>query len=281
MHERVSMKVVAEKMLQMRGLLKSAREFMGPGFASARRRVGTIVRLPAPVENWLARHRRIGRVLRIAGIAAVVYLAMPYILMPIFRFVDPPFSALMVRQAVTGVDVRHKWVDFEDISPSLVRAVVLAEDASFCRHWGIDWSAVGDALDRVEEGESPRGASTLPMQTAKNLFLWPGQDYFRKALEVPIAYYMSLTLPKQRVVEIYLNIAEWGPGIFGVEAAARYHFGKSAAALTPREASLLAAALPSPIRRKAGRPRPKLLRIASHIQARATREAHDVACVFD
>ncbi|MEJ2119027.1 MAG: transglycosylase domain-containing protein [Alphaproteobacteria bacterium] len=118
------------------------------------------------------------------------------------------------------------------------------------------------------------------MQTAKNLFLWPGQDYVRKALEVPIAFYMTLILPKRRVAEIYLNIAEWGPGTFGIEAAARRYFHKSAARLTPREAALLAAALPNPHRRRANKPRLRHYRIASHIRRRTKREARDVSCVF-
>ena len=172
-------------------------------------------------------------------------------------------------------------MDFEDISPNLARAVVIAEDAAFCRHAGVDWNAVGEALDDFQDGDKPRGASTLPMQTAKNLFLWPEQNYLRKALEVPLAYFMSFVWPKQRVIEVYLNIAEWGPGIYGAEAAARYHFGTSAASLSRSEAALLAAALPSPRKRNAGRPSPRLQSIASRIQGRVEREAADAACIFD
>ena len=289
------MKVVAGKMLQMRAWLKSNGALLRRKAALAMRRArerllywragrsGEVeaAKQQAVAQGWRSRHPRLFKVLRIAAIAIGAYVVLPYILIPIYRFVDPPFSALMVRQTLRGADIRQEWVDFEDISPHLVRAVVLAEDASFCRHYGVDWGAVSEAIEAAEDGDMPRGASTIPMQTAKNLFLWSHQDYLRKALELPLAYYLSALWPKQRVIEVYLNVTEWGPGIFGAEAAARYHFGKSAAALTPGEAALLAAALPNPIRRNAGRPGPQLSRLAAHIQARAGREAQDVACVFD
>ena len=220
------------------------------------------------------------QILRTLGLALLVILALPYALIPVYRVIDPPFSSLMTRQFLTGVNVRQEWVDFEDISPALPRAVVISEDAAFCRHWGVDWNAVSDALEDAEDGNGVRGASTIPMQTAKNLFLWNGHSYIRKIMEVPLAYTMSVFWPKRRMLEIYLNIAEWGPGIFGAEAAARYHFGKSAAQLTPREASLLAAALPNPLKRNAGRPNALTARIAAHIGARAGRESQDAACVF-
>jgi monofunctional glycosyltransferase len=215
-----------------------------------------------------------------AGIALLILLALPYGLILVYRVIDPPFSALMARQFLSGVSVRQQWVDFDDIAPALPVAVVISEDAGFCRHWGVDWSAVGDAIEDAEDGDRVRGASTIPMQTAKNLFLWNGHSYIRKALEVPLAYAMSLIWPKRRVLEVYLNVAEWGPGIFGAEAAARYHFRKSASQLTAREAALLAAALPNPRRRHAGRPSGLTARIAAHIAARAQREAQDASCVF-
>lgn len=227
--------------------------------------------------SWQERLPAGKQVLRTLVLAVMITLGLPYLLIPIYRFVDPPFSSLMTRQFLTGVNVRQQWVDFEDIAPALPRAVVLSEDAAFCRHWGVDWNAVGDAL---EDGNGVRGASTIPMQTAKNLFLWNGHSYIRKVMEVPLAYTMSLFWPKRRMLEIYLNLAEWGPGVFGAEAAARYHFGKSAAMLSPREASLLAAALPNPIKRNAGRPNGLTARVAAHIGARASRESQDAACVF-
>jgi monofunctional biosynthetic peptidoglycan transglycosylase len=211
----------------------------------------------------------------------VIWLAAPYPLMLIYRFIDPPISAMMLRNALLGRGLDQSWVDFQDISPHLARAVVISEDAVFCRHAGVDWGAVSEALEDLEDGDKPRGASTLPMQTAKNLFLWPGQSYLRKALEVPLAYFMSLVWSKQRVVEVYLNIAEWGPGVYGAEAAAQYHFGRSAASLNRSEAALLAAALPSPRRRNAGNPSPRMQSIASRIQGRVDREAADASCIFD
>lgn len=231
--------------------------------------------------GWPDRHPKIVKALRIAVIAIAVFLALPYLFIPIYRFVDPPFSALMLEKALLGEEINYEWVDFQEISPNLAKAAVIAEDARFCYHWGVDWNAVGDVLEDLEEGETPRGASTIPMQTAKNLFLWPGQPYLRKALEVPLAYFMTFVWPKQRVVEVYLNIAEWGPGVYGAEAAAQYHFGKSAASLSQGEAALLVAALPNPRRRNAGQPGPQTRRLASRVQARVEREAQDASCIFD
>ncbi len=173
--------------------------------------------------------------MRLGLIALLVFLLAPYVLVLVYRFVDPPVSALMVRRALGGTSIHYRWRDLDEIAPSLPRTVVISEDAALCRHWGVDWDAVGEAMDNAEEGETPRGASTIPMQVAKNLFLWPGQSYLRKALEIPLAYFINLTWPKRRIVEVYVNIAEWGPGIFGAEAAARHHFRKSAANLTESE----------------------------------------------
>lgn len=234
-----------------------------------------------PDETADAEHpSTLARLLRMAVIGLVVFLALPYFLIPFYRFVDPPLSALMARQLLTGTAIRHQWVDLDDMSPALAAAVVLSEDAAFCRHWGVDWRAIGAALGDAEDGERIRGASTIPMQTAKNLFLWNGFSVLRKVLEAPLAYYISALWPKRRVLEVYLNIAEWGPGIFGAEAAARYHFGKSASQLTGREAALLAASLPNPIRRKAGRPSGMTARIAARLQTRVGRETQDASCVL-
>lgn len=231
--------------------------------------------------GWRARYPKLVKGLRIAAVALAVFIAMPYLFILIYRIVDPPFSALMLRNALLGEEVHYEWVDLDEISPNLARAAVLAEDSRFCSHWGVDWGAVGEVLDDLEDGDAPRGASTIPMQTAKNLFLWPEQSYVRKILEVPLAYFMTLIWPKQRVAEIYLNIAEWGPGIYGAEAAARHHFGKPASAINEWEAALLAASLPNPFKRIAGRPGPQTRRLASRIQARVQRESQDVSCIFD
>lgn len=245
---------------------------------------GTGIEETKPVampSGWRRDYPHLSRALRIGAKALIAFLALPYVFILLYRVFDPPFSMLMAGNALTGNGIRQEWRDLSEISPNLVTAVVLAEDGAFCRHWGVDWNAVGTVLEELEVGEKPRGASTLPMQTAKNMFLWPVPGLLRKALEVPQAYFMTLIWPKSRVIEIYLNFAEWGPGIFGAEAAARHHFGKSAAQLTRAEASLLAAALPNPIRRRAGKPGPQTSRLAARLQARMGREAHDAACIFE
>jgi monofunctional biosynthetic peptidoglycan transglycosylase len=161
-------------------------------------------------------------------------------------------------------------VPFEAISPAVPQAVIAAEDARFCTHRGIDWGEVREALADAEEGGRLRGGSTITQQVAKNLFLWPGRSLVRKALEAPLALWIDLVLPKRRVLEIYLNIAEWGPGgEFGIEAGARRAFGKSARDLTAREAAVMAALLPNPVRRSASRPSPGVRRLAGIYQARA------------
>ncbi|MGZ9087030.1 MAG: transglycosylase domain-containing protein, partial [Rhodoplanes sp.] len=153
---------------------------------------------------------------------------------------------------------------------SLPAAVIAAEDARFCRHPGLDLAEIRDAIEDAETLGDVRGASTLSQQTAKNLFLWPGRSFLRKLLEAPLALWLDLVLGKRRLLEIYLNIAEWGPnGEFGVEAAARRAFGKSARNLSPREAAMLAAALPAPTRRDPGRPGPALRRLAGIYERRA------------
>jgi monofunctional biosynthetic peptidoglycan transglycosylase len=145
-----------------------------------------------------------------------------------------------------------------------------AEDARFCQHRGVDWRGLREALEDADNWSEARGGSTLTQQVAKNLFLWPGRSYLRKALELPLAFWIDLVLPKRRVLEIYLNVAEWGPrGQFGVEAGARHAFRKSARELNAREAALMAAILPNPRRRSAQRPGPGVKRLAGIYTARA------------
>ncbi len=200
----------------------------------------------------------------------VAALLLPYVLTPFYR-VGHPVSALMAWRTLKGAPVTRQWVDFSAISPSLPRAVVGAEDAKFCSHHGIDWGALQDAIDDAEQGEARRGGSTITQQVAKNLFLWPGRSVIRKALELPLALWIDFVLPKQRILEIYLNIAEFGPsGQFGAEAGAQYAFGHSAATLSPREAALLAAILPNPVRRSARNPGPGVRRLGGTYMARAS-----------
>jgi len=175
----------------------------------------------------------------------------------------------------------YRWMPIESISPELVKAVTAAEDAGICQHSGVEWNVlrevVQEALD--DEGEPARGGSTIPMQTAKNLFLWPSRSYIRKGLELPLATWIDLAWPKRRVVEVYLNVAEWGPGVYGAEAAAQLHFKKPAAKLTRREASLLAASLPNPLKRNAAKPGKGLSRYANRIAARIPSTEPHLGCL--
>ena len=192
---------------------------------------------------------------------------MVVLLVMLYRWFDPPASMLMLGQRLLGTPVYQRWVPLERMSAYLSQAVILSEDARFCRHSGVDWGALAEAIEDSRDGVA-RGGSTITMQVVKNLFLWPSRSYVRKALEIPLAYGVELAWPKRRILEIYLNIAEWGPGIFGAEAAARYHFRKPAAFLTPREAALLAVALPNPLQRRPGRPGPGLVLLANHLAMR-------------
>jgi len=162
------------------------------------------------------------------------------------RFIPVPTTILMTQRAMSGETIQRKWVSLEDISPHLPRAVMGGEDSKFCQHIGIDLDAIRGALDNNAAGNRRRGGSTLTQQTAKNVFLWNGGGYPRKAVEAWLALYTNVVWGKRRTLEIYLNVAEWGDGIFGAEAAAQARFGKSAKDLTKREAALLAAVLPSP-----------------------------------
>lgn len=199
--------------------------------------------------------------------AAGAWLALIAGLIFAYRIVNPPMSSLMLQQWISGQAIEQSWVDIESISPQIVRAVLLSEDGRFCDHTGVDFDAMQDAIERAGDG-APRGASTISMQVTKNLFLWPSKSYVRKAIEIPLTWAMELVWPKRRIMEIYLNIAEWGPGIFGVESASQFHFKKSARRLNEREAAQLAVALPNPYTRDAGDPGPKTRRLASDIQAR-------------
>lgn len=210
-------------------------------------------------------------------IAAVTVLFAALILA--YRYIDPPLSALMVLQKVEGGTVDKTWVPLERISPHLVRAVIMSEDAGFCRHYGVDFKELEAAFEQSQDGVI-RGGSTISMQTAKNLFLWPSRSYIRKAMEIPLTLGMEAVWPKRRMLEIYLNIVEWGPGVFGAEAAARHHFSKSASRLTEQEAALLAVTLPAPLVREPGNPSALLSRMSQTIVGRMRAATRHTSCVL-
>jgi monofunctional biosynthetic peptidoglycan transglycosylase len=209
------------------------------------------------------------RAIGVTVLAVVGLLLLPYLLTPLYR-TGHPASTLMIWRKLSGASMSRQWIDFAAMSPALPRSVIASEDAKFCSHHGIDWDSLRDVLDDADDGGVKRGASTITQQVAKNLFLWPGRSVIRKALEFPLAMWIDAVLPKQRILEIYLNIAEWGPdGQFGVEAGSRYAFGRSATSLTAREAALMAAILPNPVRRSARKPGPGVRRLAGTYMVRA------------
>ena len=209
------------------------------------------------------------RLVRNLIILALAVLLIPYVIAPLYRFVDPVSMPMLWRWA-TGKRVVRIVVPLNRIAPALRLAVIVAEDGSFCRNRGIDLGAIREAMQQSDELGEARGASTITQQTAKNLFLWEGRSVIRKALEFPLALWLNLVLPKRRVLEIYLNIAEWGPnGEFGAETGARWAFGKSARDLTPPEAAELAAILPNPVRRSARIPSVLVRRLAALYEQRS------------
>ena len=197
-----------------------------------------------------------------------------------FRFINPPITPVMLAEKLRGHTLRREWVPLKDMSRQLPIAAISSEDGRFCAHWGVDWSAVKEAIDEGGGLRAFRGASTIPMQTAKNLYLWSGRSYVRKAIEVPLAYVMSALWSEARMMEVYLNVAQFGRGIFGVEAASRYYFNKSAADLTRREAVLLVAALPNPRFRNPAKPSRRMLLVARSIERRLPIMVPRSACVF-
>lgn len=168
----------------------------------------------------------------------------------------------MLVRLVEGYGLDKSWRSLEGISPYLPQAVIASEDNRFCTHFGFDWKELGGQIDRAMAGKTTRGASTISMQVAKNVLLWPGRDVLRKLLEVPLTPQLELFWGKRRIMEVYLNVAEMGPGIYGAEAAAQAYFGKPASRLTQREAALIAATLPNPLYWSPARP-------TSHLRQRA------------
>ena len=190
------------------------------------------------------------RITSVFKIAVKAILALFVVSLIWGRFFPLP-STLIIGHIMTGNIPSWRWVSFDTLSPSLIKAVIASEDQRFCTHWGVDFVELNAVLS--DRSGPSRGASTLSMQVAKNIYLWPGRSYLRKALELPLALLLDLLWGKKRMMEIYLNIAEWGRGIFGAEAAAQFYFKKHASELTSDEAARLAASLPNPIRRNPAR----------------------------
>ncbi|MBV9077311.1 MAG: monofunctional biosynthetic peptidoglycan transglycosylase [Methylobacteriaceae bacterium] len=218
---------------------------------------------------------------RLAGLVILLALAIPGAVaaLGLAYLVATPVSTLMLRRWLAGQPVERVVVPLDAIAPALPRAVLTSEDQRFCLHHGVDWDALRAVIDEADEDGPSRGASTLTMQVAKNLFLWSSRSYIRKGLEIPLALYLDLVWPKRRVMEVYLNVAEWGDGVFGAEAAARRYFGKSARDLTAREALLLTVSLPNPIERDAGRPSRRLQALAGRLGARVARAGDLTGCL--
>jgi monofunctional biosynthetic peptidoglycan transglycosylase len=173
---------------------------------------------------------------------------LPCTLVILFGVMAPPVTPLMLIRKAEGEGMERRWIPIEAISPHVIRAVMVAEDARFCRHHGFDWDSLGQAVDTYKRGGHLRGASTLSMQTAKNVFLWPGRSFLRKGLEAGFTVLIEALWGKRRILEVYLNVVEWGHGLYGVEAASQRYFHRSARELTPRQAASLAAVLPNPRR---------------------------------
>ena len=233
---------------------------------------------PAADDEETAAVRRSGwRIwLKRLSIAAAVVVVLPFVLTPLYLFVRP-ISTLMIGDLVTLQGYSRQWVDIEDISPSMQQAVVMSEDGQFCFHDGVDWEQLRSVLSR--NGGPNRGASTITMQTVKNVFLWPSRSYIRKGLEIPLALYADLVWSKRRTLEIYLNIAELGPNVYGVEAAAQYYYKKPASKLSRREAALIAAALPNPAIRNPLKPSRAQKTLARIIERRVNQSGAYVECL--
>ena len=223
-----------------------------------------------------------GNLIRRIVMIAIALVALPYLL--VFVYALPftrPVSTLMLSELVLFRGYDRRWVSLDQISPNLVRSVMMSEDGQFCFHGGVDWNQMRGVVEDALDGEATRGASTIPMQTAKNLFLWNGRSFIRKGLELPLALGADLIWSKRRMMEIYLNIAEWGPGIYGAEAAAQYHFKVPASKLSARQAALLAVALPNPITRIASKPSRGVQRLASVVESRARGSGDYIKCIYD
>jgi|TARA_R100000935_G_scaffold48554_1_gene73182 monofunctional biosynthetic peptidoglycan transglycosylase len=244
---------------------------------------------PEPVEAHRAeparrgRFGRFGRIVRgLLVLTLMIGFVGPVLTVAAYRFLPPPITILMVQRLFEGQGFSRSWRGLDDISPHLVRSVIAAEDANFCSHRGFDLEAIRKALAHNESSDRVRGGSTISQQTAKNVFLWPDRSYVRKGLEAYFTVLIEVMWGKPRIMEVYLNSIEFGPGVYGAQAAARKNFGVDAEDLSPTQAARLAAVLPSPLRYKADTPGPYVRRRTGRIQAAAGTVRRDNldACVL-
>jgi monofunctional biosynthetic peptidoglycan transglycosylase len=216
---------------------------------------------------------------RLAVYLALALAALPVVFTLIYAVV-PPVSTLMLARWATLRPVDRTWVPIDKISPSLPRAVLVSEDALFCRHNGVDWNAIRTVMREGGADGPGRGASTITMQVAKNLFLWQGAAYVRKPLEIALAMWIDLVWSKRRIMEVYLNIAEWGPnGVFGAEASAQRAFKRGAGRLDARQSALMAAALPNPVLRDPRKPSARARSNAAIVASRARAVGDLASCL--
>ena len=236
-------------------------------------------------ESQGRRRRRrwtVWRIVKWAVLLLVLVLLLPYGLVLVYKSESvKPVSTLMMGEMLTGRSYERQWIAFDEIAPELVQSVMMSEDGQYCAHDGVDWEALNLVIDDALEGEATRGASTIPMQTVKNLFLTNSRTVIRKGLEIPLAMWMDVAWSKRRLMEIYLNIAEWAPGIYGVEAAAQAYFGVPAAQLSAGQSALLAVTLPNPIKRNAANPSRGMQKLARVIEQRARQSGAYIKCLYD
>ena len=224
---------------------------------------------PARPATPVKRGGGVGRLIRrIALLLLVVGVLAPVTSTLLFKFVPPPVTILMIQRVFEGKGLDRRWMSLSKMSPALPNAVIAAEDAGFCGHWGFDFKAMEKAMAHNQRRPGKiRGGSTISQQTAKNVFLWPQRSYVRKGLEAYLTVLIETIWGKRRIMEVYLNSVEWGPGVYGADSAARRYFGVGADQLTPSQAARLAAILPSPLKWKAATPGPYVRKRSKRIGA--------------
>jgi monofunctional glycosyltransferase len=227
----------------------------------------------------VARRRSPLRLLALGVVWAGLALLALFIFLVCLYTAVRPISTLMLARMVEGKSYQRIYAPLGTIAPTALAAVIASEDAGFCDNDGVDWGSLREVLSGAGKHGPSRGASTITMQTAKNLFLWPGRSTIRKGVEIGMALVMGEAWSKAHTLEIYLNIAEWGDGIYGIEAAAERYFHKSASQLNAHEGALLATALPNPILRNPARPTPMQRRLAASLEAKAHEGSDLLKCL--